>query len=39
MQDFIKQYNPENRHKRVENYSEKTPDGRWRKYNYQDIIN
>ncbi len=38
LQDFIKQYHPENRHKRVENYSEKTPNGRWRKYNYQDIV-
>lgn len=38
LQDFIKRYNPENRHKRTETYSNKTPEGRWRKYNYQDII-
>lgn len=38
LQDFIKCYNPKNRHKRVETYNKKTPDGRWRKYNYQDIV-
>jgi type I restriction enzyme M protein len=36
--DFIKCYNPENRHKRKETWSEKNPDGRWRKFSYGEII-
>lgn len=38
LQDFIACYNPSNRHKRTETYSESNPDGRWRKYSYDDII-
>lgn len=38
LQDFIKCYNPTNRHNRVETYSEENPEGRWRKFNYEDII-
>ena len=38
LQDFIKCYNPENRHKRKETWNEKTaPDGRWRKFTYKEI--
>ncbi|MBI4167709.1 MAG: SAM-dependent DNA methyltransferase [Candidatus Aenigmarchaeota archaeon] len=37
LEEFIKCYNPENRHKRKETWSEKTPDGRWRCYSYEDI--
>lgn len=39
LKDFITCYNPKNRHKRKETYNEKTnPDGRWRKYTYEEII-
>jgi type I restriction enzyme M protein len=36
--DFVKCYNPENRHKRKETWSETNPDGRWRKFTYDEII-
>ncbi len=37
--DFIKCYNPANPSRRKEVYNEaKNPDGRWRKYNYDEII-
>ena len=37
--DFIKCYNPENRHKRKATWhAEKNPDGRWRKYSYKELI-
>jgi type I restriction enzyme M protein len=39
LQDFIKCYNPENRHKRKETWHpEKNPEGRWRKFTYEEII-
>jgi type I restriction enzyme M protein len=38
LQDFITCYNASNRHKRKETWSEKTPDGRWRKFSYDEII-
>ena len=38
LQDFIKLYNPTNRHKREETYSEENPEGRWRKFCYDEII-
>ena len=39
LQDFIKCYNPENRHKRKETWNEdKNPEGRWRKYKYKEIV-
>jgi type I restriction enzyme M protein len=38
LQDFITCYNPGNRHKRKETWSEKTPEGRWRKFTYEEII-
>jgi len=38
LQDFIKCYNPANRHQRVETYSEENPDGRWRKFSYEEIM-
>ena len=38
-QEFIDCYNPNNRHKRKETYNAETnPEGRWRRYSYQDII-
>jgi type I restriction enzyme M protein len=38
LQDFIKCYKPENRHKRKATWSETNPDGRWRKFTYDEII-
>jgi type I restriction enzyme M protein len=38
LQDFIKCYNPNNRHKRKETWSEENPEGRFRKYTYEEII-
>ena len=40
LKEFIDCYNPKNRNKRKETYNEKTnPEGRWRKYTYDEIIN
>jgi type I restriction enzyme M protein len=37
--EFLKCYNPENRFKRKETYNaEKNPEGRWRKFTYNEII-
>ncbi|GAB3224193.1 type I restriction-modification system subunit M [Spirosoma arcticum] len=36
--DFINCYNPSNTSKRVEVWSEQNPNGRWRKFSYEDII-
>ena len=38
LEDFINCYNPANRHQRQETWSEDNPDGRWRKFTYEDII-
>ena len=37
-QEEFNQKNPENRYKRKETCSEENPDGRWRKYTYDEII-
>lgn len=37
LDDFIKCYNPTNRYERKENWSEKNPEGRWRKFSYDEI--
>lgn len=37
-QYFIKCYNPENYYDRHETWSEENPDGRWRKYKIDDIL-
>jgi type I restriction enzyme M protein len=40
LKDFIKCYNPGNRYKREEIFnSETNPDGRWRKFTYEEITN
>jgi type I restriction enzyme M protein len=39
LKDFINCYNPSNRFQRKETWSETNPDGRGRKYAYDDIIN
>ena len=36
--DFIKCYNPENRHERKETWSPENPDGRFRRYDVKDIL-
>lgn len=38
LKDFIKCYNPENRHNRKETWSEESPDGRFRKFSYEEIV-
>jgi len=38
LDDFVRCYNPENRHLRTETYSAENPDGRWRKFTYDEII-
>jgi type I restriction enzyme M protein len=43
LQEFVKLYNPENRNKRTETWSEvstgsTSPEGRWRKFSYSEII-
>jgi type I restriction enzyme M protein len=38
LQYFISLYNPSNRHKRTEIFSESNPEGRWRKFTYEEII-
>ncbi|MGB3849895.1 MAG: class I SAM-dependent DNA methyltransferase [Tunicatimonas sp.] len=37
LQDFVQCYNPTNRDARQETWSEENPEGRWRKYSYQEI--
>jgi type I restriction enzyme M protein len=37
MQDFIKCYNPDDRHKRKETWGEKKPEGRFRRFTYKEI--
>ncbi len=39
LQDFITLYNPSNRNARKETWSEENPEGRWRKFTYDEIIN
>jgi type I restriction enzyme M protein len=38
LKDFIKCYNPADRHKRKETWSAKSPEGRWRKYSHEEIM-
>jgi len=38
LDEFVKLYNPANRHKRAPTWSESTPDGRWRVYSYAELI-
>ena len=39
LDEFVSCYNPENRHHRQSTWSEKTPDGRWRAYDYEELVN
>ena len=38
LSDFIKCYNPSNRNERKETWSESNPEGRWRKFTYEEIL-
>lgn len=39
LEDFVKCYNPDNRHDRTKTWNAKTnPDGRWRKYTRKDVL-
>ncbi|EKO3796272.1 SAM-dependent DNA methyltransferase [Vibrio metschnikovii] len=39
LEDFVKCYNPDNRHDRTETWNEETnPNGRWRKYTREDVL-
>ncbi len=38
LEDFISCYNPKNRHKRTETWSEENPEGRWRKFSVEEIL-
>ncbi len=39
LEDFVKCYNPDNRHDRTETWNAKTnPAGRWRKYARKDVL-
>ncbi|MCI9469556.1 MAG: SAM-dependent DNA methyltransferase [Oscillospiraceae bacterium] len=39
LEDFVTCYHPENRHQRTETWSEENPDGRWRKFDIDNILN
>jgi type I restriction enzyme M protein len=39
LDEFVQCYNPENRHQRQPTWSDKNPDGRWRAYEYEELIN
>jgi len=39
LDDFVKCYNPENRHNRKPTWSEKNLQGRWRPFDYEELIN
>jgi type I restriction enzyme M protein len=38
LDEFVTCYNPTNRHTRKATWSDKTPDGRWRAYDYDELI-
>jgi type I restriction enzyme M protein len=39
LDDFVACYNPKNRNKRKPTWTEKKPDGRWRAFEYDELIN
>ncbi len=39
LDEFVKCYNPANRHTRKATWSDKNPDGRWRAYEYDELVN
>ncbi len=38
LDEFVACYNPENRHKRKATWSEKKPEGAWRPYEYEELV-
>ena len=38
LDEFVRCYNPENRHVRAATWSEQNPNGRWRAYTYDEIV-
>ncbi len=36
--EFVRLYNPENRHERAPTWSVENPEGRWRSYSYEEIM-
>ncbi len=38
LDEFVKCYNPGDRHNRTATWSEETPEGRWRPYTYEEIV-
>lgn len=38
LEDFVRCYNPDNRHERTETWSEDNPDGRWRRFSIEEIL-
>jgi len=38
LDDFVACYNPANRHDRKPTFSESSPEGRWRTYNYEELM-
>jgi type I restriction enzyme M protein len=38
LDDFVSCYHPENRHERIETWSQENPDGRWRVFTYDELI-
>jgi type I restriction enzyme M protein len=39
LDEFVECYNPKNRHERKPTWSEKNPTGRWRPFDYEELIN
>jgi len=39
LDEFVKCYNPKNRNKRKPTWTEKKPDGKWRAFEYEELIN
>ena len=38
LDEFVACYNPENRHERTATWSKENPDGRWRAYDYDELM-
>jgi type I restriction enzyme M protein len=39
LDEFVQYYNPENRYQRTPTWSEQNPGGRWRSYDYDELVN
>jgi type I restriction enzyme M protein len=38
LDEFVACFKPENRHQRTPTWSEENPDGRWRAFNYEELV-